>query len=141
MSCFINPSLEADAETPTGFPFSFEGLADYLETADFEPHENGFIIPPTIANPAGVFVHGFPFAFALYLAMERAAMPLYGDALNGCDNPVADEYKYQAVRLWKLFGALPTPHHTWPINSLAYRVHLAMSVCPFDAFPRERILP
>lgn len=139
MKCIFAPAMSSDAVTVTGLPFSFRGLADYLEAADFAPHDNGFILPPTRENPNGVYAHGFPFALALYIVMERAAMPLYGEALNGHDNPIA--IHGHAVRLWKLFGALTTPHPTWPINSLAYRVHIAMSVCPFDAFPRERIRP
>lgn len=136
MRCIFSPAMSSDAVTVTGLPFSFRGLADYLEAADFAPDDNGFILPPTREHPTGVYVHGFPFALALYVVMERAGVPRYGDALNAYTNPITDEY--HAVRLWKLFGALTTPHSTWPINSLAYRVHLSLSVCPFEAFPRER---
>lgn len=133
MKCLFAPSLAADTVAPTGHPFSFEGLFLHLRDAEFTPSDNGFILPPSPGCPSGTFVHGFPFAFALYIEMQRRSLALYGDALT------AQAQAQPAVRLWMLFGATPQPHACWPINSLAYRVHLSLSVNPFTAHPVEQI--
>lgn len=122
-----------DAFTFTGKAFSFAGLADYLQAADFNPAvDNGFILPPTRENPNGVFVHGFEFALAVWHRANANNWPLHHGT------PAQNAHDADCLRLWRLFGGDIAPARTWPINSLAYRVHLAMSVCPFEGYPKER---